>query len=275
MKSRTLSYLATAILAAGCTPSSSSLTPSRTSPAITPEDTKSRIYLVADDSMLGREAGARGNFVMTSYIAREMERLGLQPGGENGTWFQAIPMVRRSADSTSTLTVKGETLKVRQDFIPIRPTATVRLSRELAAATYETVYGGRAGDSSVTLDAAEVKNRIIVLDAPLGANGRPTSVYGTAAAATIARYPQAAAIMIAALDLQTPNAIRSSGLGLTGQTTPMRTPFGILVSRSAAAKIIGAPIESSRPGTRGADVRIVVECKDRPVSGRAMREELG
>ncbi|HMA19605.1 MAG TPA: hypothetical protein VKO87_02315, partial [Gemmatimonadaceae bacterium] len=70
--------------------------PQRTVAAITPGDVKSRIYLVADDSMRGREAGAIGNFVMTSYVAREMERLGLEPGGENGTWFQAIPMVRRA-----------------------------------------------------------------------------------------------------------------------------------------------------------------------------------
>jgi hypothetical protein len=131
------------------------------------------------------------------------------------------------------------------------------------------VYGGRAGDSSVTLDAAQVRNRIIVLDAALGANGRPTSVYSTPAAFTIARYPQAAAIMIAALDLQTANSIRSSGLGLTGQTTPMRTPFGILVSSSAAAKIMGAPITSLNPGARGANVRADVRFVDRPVEAPA------
>jgi hypothetical protein len=269
MKSRTLSYLVAVILLAACRPGAATVIPSRTSPAITPEDTKTRIYLVADDSMLGREAGARGNFVMTSYVAHEMERLRLEPGGENGTWFQTIPMVRRSADSTSTLTVKGEVLQVRRDFIPIRPSATVRLAPDLPAATYETVYGGRAGDSSVTLDAAQVRNRIIVLDAALGANGRPTSVYSTPAAFTIARYPQAAAIMIAALDLQTANSIRSSGLGLTGQTTPMRTPFGILVSSSAAAKIMGAPITSLNPGARGANVRADVRFVDRPVEAPA------
>jgi hypothetical protein len=269
MKTRTISYLLTAILVAACTPGTGSLTPARTSPAITPEDTKSRIYLVADDSMLGREAGARGNFVMTSYIAREMERLRLEPGGENGTWFQTIPMVRRSADSTSTLTVKGETLKVRQDFIPIRPSATVRLTSTLPAATYETIYGGRAGDSSVTLSAADVNNRIVVLDAPLGANGRPTSVYSTATAATIARYPQAAAIMIAALDLQSSNALRSSGLGLTGPSAPVHTPFGILVSSSAAAKIMGATLDSVKPGVRGASVHARVRFIDRPVEAPA------
>ena len=269
MTSRTAGYLLAAIITAACARSSASLSPSRTTAAITPEDTKSRIYLVADDSMLGRESGARGNYVMTSYIAREMQRLGLEPGGENGTWFQTIPMVRRSADSASTLFVKGETLKVGDDFIPIRPTATVRLSADLPAATYKTVYGGRAGDSTFRLRAADVRGRIIVLDAPLGVNRQPTSVYTTPAAATIARYPQAAAIMIASLDLQTATSRRASGLGLTGQTTPMRTPFGMLISSAAAAKIMGAPLASMKAGTRGADVRVNVRFVDRPVEAPA------
>jgi hypothetical protein len=219
--------------------------------------------------MLGREAGARGNYVMTEYVAREMKRLGLELGGENGTWFQTIPMVRRSADSTSTLLVKGATLMVREDFIPIRPTATVRFSADLPVATYGTVYGGRAGDSSLALSAGDARDRIIVLDAPLGADGQPTSVYTAPAAAMIARYPEAAAIMIAALDLQSANARRASGLGLTGRTTPMRTPFGILISNAAAATIMGAPLASLKPGARGADVRASVRFIDRAVEAPA------
>jgi hypothetical protein len=108
-----------------------------------------------------------------------------------------------------------------------------------------------------------------VLDAPLGANGQPTSVYNTAAAATISRYPQAIAIMITSLDLQTGNAVRGSGLGLMGQLTPMRTPFGFLLSNAAAAKIMGGPLASVRPGTRGADVTANVRFVDRPVEAPA------
>ena len=148
--------------------------PDRTVAAITPGDVKSRIYLVADDSMRGRAAGAIGNFVMTSYIAREMERLGLEPGGENGTWFQTIPMVRRTTDSASALSAGAQSLKVFTDFVAIRPTSTVRFSTTLPEGKYQVVYGGRAGDSSVRLDPASVQGRIIVFDAPLGTNGQPT-----------------------------------------------------------------------------------------------------
>ncbi len=206
---------------------------------------------------------------MTSYIAKEMERLGLEPGGENGTWFQTIPMVRRSADSTSTVSVNGETLQVFRDFIPIRPSSTVRFSTVLPSGTYGTIYGGRAGDSSVTLSASDVADRIIVLDAPLGANGQPTATYSTAAAFTIARYPGAAAIMIGSLDLQSANSVRSRGSGLAGQTVPVHTPFGILSSSGVAAKIMGAPLATIKPGARGSDVRLDVRFIDWPVEAPA------
>ena len=267
--SRAAALISLVFIFAGCARSSGPVGPARTATAITPADTRSRIYLVADDSMRGRAAGSPENFMMTEYLAREMVRLGLEPGGENGTWFQVVPMVRRSPDSSSTLVFKGETLRALIDFVPLRPGATVRLAPTLATSTYGTIYGGRAGDASIILPAADVKDRIIVLDAALGANGQPTSVYNTAAAATIARYPQAAAIMISALDLQTGNAVRGSGLGLVGQLTPMRTPFGLLVTDAAATKVMGAALSSLKPGARGADVRADVRFVDRPLEAPA------
>ena len=218
--------------------------------------------------MQGREAGARGNFVMTSYIAREMERLGLEPGGENGTWFQTIPMVRRSVDSTSSIRVNGESLKVYSDFTAMRPSATLRLSSTLAPGTYETIYGGRVGDSTAGLDPAVVRGKVLVLDAALNARGQPTAVYSSPTAATIARYPDAAAVMVAALDLQTANP-RSRGSGLAGQTAPMKTPFGILISGNAATRILGAPITMFKPGARGHDVKLDVRFTERPVEAPA------
>lgn len=254
---------------ASCTPKSADLSPLRTAADITQADVRSRIYLIADDSMMGREAGAQGNFVMTSYVAREMERLGLEPGGENGTWFQTIPMVRRSTDSTSTIAVGNENLVVFRDFIPIRPTSTVRFSTTLPAGTYGTVYGGRAGDSSVVLNPADVADRVIVYDAPLGANGQPTSVYSTPAAQAISKYPQAAAIMIASLDVQTATSVRSRGSGLAGQTVPVHTPFGILISSGAASKIMGGALAAAKVGARGADVKVDVRFSERPVEAPA------
>ena len=252
-----------------CSPRAEAVAPARTSVAITPADVRSRIYLVADDSMRGREAGSPHNFAMTSYLAREMQRLGLEPGGENGSFFQTIPMVRRIADSASTITVNGERLHAFTDFLPLRPSSTVRFSTTLSDGTYETVYGGRLGDSAVSLSSSDVANRIVVFDAALGADGKPTSTYSTGASRAIARYPRAAAFIIAALDLQTGNAIRSRGNGLTGATVPMRTPFGLITTTAAAAKIMGMPLATAKPGQRGASADVKVRFIDTPVEAPA------
>jgi hypothetical protein len=53
------------------------------------------------------------------YIAREAKRLGLEPAGENGTYFQAIPLVARQPDSTSRLRTDVGELVPGRDFLPV------------------------------------------------------------------------------------------------------------------------------------------------------------
>ena len=65
--------------------------PRATVSAITANDLRTRLYGFADDSMAGRRIGEPGNFKGTAYIAREFQRLGLKPAGDNGTWFQVMP----------------------------------------------------------------------------------------------------------------------------------------------------------------------------------------
>jgi hypothetical protein len=78
------------IVACAQRPVQTSPGPSGTSGPISAADLKSRLYLYADDSMMGREAGTIGNQKATDYIAAEARRLGLEPAGENGTYFQDI-----------------------------------------------------------------------------------------------------------------------------------------------------------------------------------------
>src|SRR2546422_11645800 len=71
--------------------------PARTQTAITPADLMTRLYLYSDDSMMGRLAGSEYNLKATAYIASEVKRLGLQPGGDSGGggYFQNVPPVKR------------------------------------------------------------------------------------------------------------------------------------------------------------------------------------
>jgi hypothetical protein len=230
---------------------------------------KSRIYAIADDSMQGREAGGIGNVMMTDYVAREMQRLGLEPGGENGTYFQTIPMIRRAADSTSAITISGQPLTMFADFAPVRPSTSVRFATSLPQGTYETIYAGRLSDSSVILDASEVNGRVLIFDAPLDMNGQPTDTYNVPAGAMIARYPGAAAMMISVIDLMSEGSKRGLGnrsSGLNAPSAPVHTPFGLVISRRAAEQIVGSPLASAKTGIRGNPANINVRFREAPTS---------
>src|SRR5579864_9415719 len=81
--------------------------PRPTVPEITANDLRTRLYQFADDSMLGRRIGEPGNYKGTEYIAREFKRLGLKPGGDNGTYFQDLPFGPIGFDSASSKLMAG------------------------------------------------------------------------------------------------------------------------------------------------------------------------
>ena len=270
---RARSIVAFLIVAACSSPGSNVPVPARTSAAITPADVRARIYLIADDSMRGRQAGFAGNFMMTNYLAAEAARLRLEPAGENGTYFQTVPMIRRSVDTTSSLIVTGDSLALFADFAPMRPTTTLRVSRSLIADSLVPVYAGRAGDTARTITAEQAAGRLVVFSAPLGANGLPTGVYAAVAADAVARFPTAAAIAIASLDFITPaaaNSLRAASAGLSGSDAIAGpAPAGILLSAPAAEKIFGARLDSVAIGTAGRPVAAKISFVDRPVEAAA------
>lgn len=59
-------------------------------PTIAASDLDRRIAIVAHDTMQGRATGSRGAELVTAWIAAEAERIGLQPGGAGGTFFQPV-----------------------------------------------------------------------------------------------------------------------------------------------------------------------------------------
>jgi hypothetical protein len=49
------------------------------------------VRFLASDEMKGRNNATPEGLAAAEYVAKQMEAAGLRPGGENGTWFQAIP----------------------------------------------------------------------------------------------------------------------------------------------------------------------------------------
>ncbi|MGH7524971.1 MAG: hypothetical protein ACREK8_11730, partial [Gemmatimonadales bacterium] len=92
--------------------------PTPTTAAITAADLRTRLFIFAADWMGGRFLGTRGNFMGVEYIASEVKRFGLLPAGQDGTFFQTVPVDQRVFDNESRLSVDGTTLVPWTDYIP-------------------------------------------------------------------------------------------------------------------------------------------------------------
>ena len=66
---------------------------------ITAADMRTRIGFLASDALRGRDTPSPGLDTAAAYIAREFQRLGLEPGGENGTFFQRYPYTIRTVNA--------------------------------------------------------------------------------------------------------------------------------------------------------------------------------
>src|SRR5215831_14504701 len=104
--------LVLAASACSTSPSSAPTPASTTTAAITPADLEKRLYIIADDSMMGRETGSEGDFKTTAYVASEFRRLGLQPAGDGGTYFQVVPFWTVAPDPQSQIAVGSTALRL-------------------------------------------------------------------------------------------------------------------------------------------------------------------
>jgi hypothetical protein len=53
---------------------------------------RAHVEFLADDLLEGRDTGTRGYDLAARYVAAAMKAMGLEPGGENGSWYQPVPL---------------------------------------------------------------------------------------------------------------------------------------------------------------------------------------
>jgi Zn-dependent M28 family amino/carboxypeptidase len=79
-------------------------------PAISVDRIKADVAYLASDRVEGRGPGTSGEELATDYLANEFKKAGLKPGGERGTYFQRVPLVRVVTSPKSTLrAIKNDT----------------------------------------------------------------------------------------------------------------------------------------------------------------------
>ena len=142
--------------------------PEPTSAPITAADLKTRLYIYAADSMEGRETGTRGHIKATNYIAAQLKALGLKPMGDNGTYFQNVPVIRRALDPSSTITADGVTLHAGTDFL-----AQAGRGRVVANSfpSGPVIYAGTMGDSTPLISSEQAAGKIVLYRQAAGGRG--------------------------------------------------------------------------------------------------------
>jgi hypothetical protein len=227
--------------------------PQPTVPAITAADLMTRLYLYAADSMQGREAGTAGDARATDYIAAEVKRMGLVPAGEDGSYFQTIPLMTRVVDSASSIVAGGTPLVFGADWAA---SGTGSLSmRDLPV-----VYGGALGDSAA-LPNDQIKGKLVIYGPPAGRlSGRlfrsAAEMDDSAAAVGIVIPPQFLGFLRRpAMFLQEAQAV----------TAPSARP-AIFFTAEAAATLFGAPMERIAAGAAGTPVSLNVRIQVTPVA---------
>jgi hypothetical protein len=81
-------------------------------------DLKRDLFELAGDAMRGREGGTLDEMTASAWVAERAREAGLQPAGDNGTYFQFFPLERLRVSPSSTVTVDGKALVMGRDVIP-------------------------------------------------------------------------------------------------------------------------------------------------------------
>jgi Zn-dependent M28 family amino/carboxypeptidase len=94
---------------------------------IDPEKIRAHVRYLSLDLLEGRGTGQSGGDIAGEYIATQFWLYGLKPAGDNGTYFQKVPMVGITPTPDTTFDLvpnKGDTLKLKplEDYVAVDET---------------------------------------------------------------------------------------------------------------------------------------------------------
>src|SRR5215471_10427144 len=84
---------------------------------ITQADLKADLFTLAGDAMRGREGGTIDELNASMWIAERCRAIGLQPAGDNDTYFQFFPLERLRVSTSSQVVLGGKNLRMGTDVV--------------------------------------------------------------------------------------------------------------------------------------------------------------
>jgi Zn-dependent M28 family amino/carboxypeptidase len=128
---RTIAALVLSTFAACSQPEPPAATaPPQTGPAeneIQEAPLKAHVQALAADAMEGRAPSTKGGTMAADYIANQLKTMGVEPAGENGTFFQQVPIVESVVNRNFTLSVPGGTYRFYDDVVAFSGTEQPRV----------------------------------------------------------------------------------------------------------------------------------------------------
>jgi Zn-dependent M28 family amino/carboxypeptidase len=155
---------------------------------ISGERIRAHVRFLSHDLMEGRGIGTRGEIVATEYLATQFALAGAKPAGDQGSWFQAVPLIGVQTLPQAQLSVQGRGrtlhLKWLEEFVgsSLRQQPLDQFEAEAVFVGHGIVAPEYGWDD---FKGADVRGKILVLftneppsDDPKFFGGRALTYYG-------------------------------------------------------------------------------------------------
>lgn len=123
--------------------------------AIKLDDLKTDLYALAGDHFRGREAGTPDELKTALWWADKLRAAGLEPAGDDGTYFQIFPMQRNRVSSSSIISISGHSIQLWKDVL-VAQTAPALVDAQI-------VFLGTPTKEEI--DQADLKGKAVVITA--------------------------------------------------------------------------------------------------------------
>ncbi|MBA3559418.1 MAG: M28 family peptidase [Gemmatimonadaceae bacterium] len=134
--------------------------------AITEADLRNDLFALAGDAMRGREAGTLDELRASAWVADRAREAGLEPAGDDGTFFQFWPMRRTRTSDASSISVGGRNIQLWTDAVVIFPSDS--------AVDLPLVFVGEGRESD--LAGVDIKGKAVVASISPPDNAPPAGV---------------------------------------------------------------------------------------------------
>lgn len=157
--------------------------------AIDPERMRAHVKFLASDLLEGRGTGARGGDIAGEYMATQFELYGLKPAGDDGTYYQKVPLVGITTEPQTTFELvpaNGAPMVLRQNDDYVVTDESGQTTDDVDLPIVFAGYGIRAPEYKWDdYKNADVKGKILLMlvneppsDDPKFFNGKALTYYG-------------------------------------------------------------------------------------------------